>query len=82
MESFAKNTQKLAQSPGVKRMRALEQKRTTRSTARSDRISHTLKQIDRAVKLEIAEYAKSQAADLEEIAALFDASATEDEDKK
>ena len=72
MQSFTQASQKIAQSPLVKRLRALEQKRTARSTARNDRISRTLQHIDRAIKLEIAEHAKSQAADLEEFAALFE----------
>jgi hypothetical protein len=52
-------------SPAVKKLRALEQTRMARVTAkhaaRRERLSHTLQQADVAVKAELAEYLETQA---------------------
>jgi predicted GIY-YIG superfamily endonuclease len=72
MESFTQAAQKFTQSPVVKRLRTLEQSKASRGAARRERMSKTLQGIDRAVKLEIAERAKSQAADLAELAKIFE----------
>jgi hypothetical protein len=69
-------------SPAVKKLRALEEARMARVTAkhaaRRQRLTHTLQQADVAVKAELAEYletqadqARAQAQDLQELSEIL-----------
>ena len=76
MESLTSTFQKAMASPAVKKLRALEQQRVARAsakhTARRERFMQTLQHVDTAIKTELKDSLKTQADDLLEIAKIFE----------
>lgn len=73
MESFAKNvTTTLKTNPTIKKLRALEQSRMAKQTAKQTVRKDQLKQSIQRVKTQVIENIKSQADDLLELAKILE----------